>query len=319
MKHELQKRILYVLQYLYANSDEQNPKTASDILAYLSGQGIDCTRKGIYADIAMLEEMGVDIICRRSTQNLYFIGSRTFQLPELKLLVDAVESSHFITRKKSDELIDKLCRLTSVHQAQQLNRRIYMDSMAKPENEAIYYIVDKIQTAIHNEKQVTFQYLEYTHDKKKVLKHDGRQYSFSPYVLIWNRDFYYAVGYSESHGKVAQFRVDRMVNSELTEIGAILTPDFDVSEYMRRVFGMYDDEVRGVELICENELMRSVIDRFGEGVQAKPTDSRHFSIKVNVAPSPPFFAWVFTFGGRMRIASPPDVLEEMRSMAAWLK
>ena len=218
---------------------------------------------------------------------------------QLNLLVDAVESSHFITEKKSNVLIEKLGHLVSTRQAEQLNRHIYMDGMAKPTNEAIYYIIDALQTAIQEKYPISFQYYEYTQGKEKILKHDGYRYVFSPYVLIWNRDYYYVVGWSERYGKLAQFRVDRITGIEKAE-----------TEYL--------EDAAEVTLLCKNETMRSVIDRFGETVNTIPVDTKHFRAIVNVAPTPPFFAWIFTFGGAIRIEKPAAIQEKMREMAAWL-
>ena len=235
------------------------------------------------------------------------------------MLVDAVESSRFITAKKSERLIEKLGKLTSESHARQLDRHIYMEGTAKPENECIYYSVDEIHNAIQEKRQITFQYYEYTPQKEKILKHNGYRYQFSPYALIWSRDCYYAVGWSEKHGKLAQFRVDRMVAVESSDQAAVCMPDFDPAEYVRKIFGMYPDDLCTVELLCENEVMRSVIDRFGEEVSTVTADDGHFKASVEVAPSPPFFAWVFTFCGKIRILGPEEVLDEMRGMAAWLQ
>ena len=229
-----------------------------------------------------------------------------------------MESSRFITAKKSQILIEKLGKLTSTHYAETLNRRIYMEGTVKPENESIYYIVDEIQSAIQEKRQVTFQYYEYTPEKEKILKHDGYRYQFSPYILIWSRDYYYAVGWSEKHGKLAQFRVDRMTALEPLELDAVLIPDFDPAEYVRKVFGMYPDEPCTVELLCENEMMRSIVDRFGPEVHTETVDEQHFKATVEVAPSPPFFGWVFTFGGKTRILGPSEVLQKMKEMCDWL-
>ena len=293
--------------------------SVSDILAFWQEHGIQAGRKSVYSAIEALQSGGMDIVCVKSTQNRYFVGARLFELPELKLLVDAVESSRFITARKSERLIEKLGKLTSESYAHQLDRHIYMDGTVKPENECIYYSVDKIHSAIQEKRQITFQYFEYTPQKEKVLKHDGYRYQFSPYVLIWSRDYYYAVGWSNKHEKLAQFRVDRMTAVELSNQAAVLAPDFDPAEYVQKVFGMYPDALRTVELLCDNETMRSVIDRFGEDAATETVDQGHFKVTVEVAPSPPFFAWVFTFCGRIRILSPAEVLDEMRGMAAWLK
>ena len=319
MKNESQHALLLLRQYLYQQTDEQHPVSVTDILAFWQQHGIQAGRKSVYTDIELLQNAGMDIVCVKSSQNKYFVGQRLFELPELKLLVDAVESSRFITEKKSTALIKKLGHLTSTAQAEQLNRRIYMGGTPKPENESIYYNVDTIHNAVQKKQQITFQYFEYTPKKEKVLKHDGYKYRFSPYAMIWNRDCYYAVGWSEKHGKIAQFRVDRMTAVEPLEQTEVQTLDFDPAEYVRKVFGMYPDNLCTVELLCDNEVMRSVIDRFGENVQTETVDEQHFRATVEVAPSPPFFSWVFTFSGKIRIVSPAAVLEEMRDMAAWLK
>ena len=319
MKNESQQALLLLRQYLYQQTDEQHPASVTDILAFWQQHGIQAGRKSVYTDIELLQNAGMDIVCVKSSQNRYFVGQRLFELPELKLLVDAVESSRFITEKKSTALIKKLGHLTSTAQAEQLNRRIYMGGTPKPENEGIYYNVDTIHNAVQKKQQITFRYFEYTPKKEKILKHDGYKYRFSPYAMIWNRDCYYAVGWSEKHGKIAQFRVDRMTAVEPLEHTAVQTPDFDPAEYVRKVFGMYPDNLCTVELLCDNEIMRSVIDRFGENVQTETVDEQHFRATVEVAPSPPFFSWVFTFSGKIRIVSPAAVLEEMRDMAAWLK
>lgn len=319
MKNESQQALLLLRQYLYQQTDEQHPASVTDILAFWQQHGIQAGRKSVYTDIELLQNAGMDIVCVKSSQNRYFVGQRLFELPELKLLVDAVESSRFITEKKSTALIKKLGHLTSTAQAEQLNRRIYMGGTPKPENEGIYYNVDTIHNAVQKKQQITFRYFEYTPKKEKILKHDGYKYRFSPYAMIWNRDCYYAVGWSEKHGKIAQFRVDRMTAVEPLEQTAVQTLDFDPAEYVRKVFGMYPDNLCTVELLCDNEVMRSVIDRFGENVRTETVDEQHFRATVEVAPSPPFFSWIFTFGGKIRIISPLTVLEEMRDMAAWLK
>ena len=318
MRGESQIRILHLFQFLYRNTDEMNPASVADILRFWELQGICSERKQVYKDIALLQDFGVDVIRIKSTQNHYFIGDRLFELPELKLLVDAVESSRFITSKKSGDLIRKLGQLTSSAQAEQLDRHIYMDGMPKPSNEEIYYIVDTIQSSIQSNQQISFQYYEYLPTKEKVLKHQGYRYQFTPYALIWNRDHYYVVGWSEKHMKLSQFRVDRMTSVEMMDQPGHQLLGFEPAEYVQKVFGMYPDDLQMVTLFCENDVMRSIIDRFGEGVRTEVVDDDHFHAIVEVAPSPPFFGWIFTFAGKIRILKPDNVLEEMRQMASWL-
>ena len=319
MQNLLQRRLLLLLELLYEQTDEEHYISVSDVLRFWECNGIHAGRKSVYHDIQFLIDMGHDIVCIKSAQNRYFIGSRLLELPELKLLVDAVESSHLITEKKSAALIEKLGHLTSRHNAALLNRPVYMDGTAKPDNEAVYYAIDAIQTAIHKQQAISFQYFEYTPKKEKVLKHKGYRYGFSPYALIWNRDFYYAVGWSAKHGKLAQFRVDRMTAIQESDDPYIADPSFDPASYIREVFGMYHDAAQRVTLLCENSAMRNVIDYFGERVATEVVDTCHFRATVDVAPTPPFFSWVFTFGGAVRIEGPAEVLAKMRDMAAWLR
>ena len=319
MTIESQHRILLLLKFLMEQTDEAHSITVADILRFWASRGIHANRKNVYSDIKLLMDFGVDIICVHSMQNRYFIGSRLLELPELKLLVDAVESSHLITVKKSAALIEKLGHLASRHNAAHLNRPVYMEGTAKPDNETVYYAIDAIQTAIPEQRAISFQYFEYTPKKEKVLKHDGYRYVFSPYALIWSRDFYYAVGWSEKHGKLAQFRVDRMTAIQGSDAAYIADPSFDPAAYVREVFGMYHDTAQPVTLLCENRTMRNIIDHFGEDVDTEIVDAKHFRTTVDVAPTPPFFAWVFTFGGAIRIEGPAEVLAKMKDMAAWLR
>lgn len=313
------EQVLLLQQFLNEKTDDQHTVTVADILAYWREHEIEAGRKSVYSAVEALKKSGVDVNCENRTQNHYFIGERLFELPELKLLVDAVESSRLITAKKSERLIRKLGKLTSDMQAEELNRHIYMAGMVKPTNEAVYYIVDMLHAAIQRKRKVAFQYFEYTVQKKKVLKHDGYRYRLSPYALIWNRDFYYVVGWSEKHGKVAQFRVDRMTSTEILDDVAYAVRGFDPAVYAEKVFGMYPVQCDTIQLLCENSMMRYVIDRFGEDVRTTTVDDGHFVVKVNVAPSPPFLGWVFAFGGKIRITGPAYVLEEMKKMSQWIK
>ncbi len=318
MPQDKPNHLLLLQRLLYEDTDDLHTVSAVDILKHWESYGIKLGRKSAYSAIDSLRDNGMDIICVKSTQNRYFVGERLFELPELKLLVDAVESSRFITAQKSTRLIKKIGMLTSKYHAGQLDRHIYMDGTAKPENECIYYTVDAIHNAIQEQRQISFQYYEYTPQKEKILKHNGYCYRFSPCALIWSRDYYYAVGWSDKHGKLAQFRVDRMTAVKSSEQAAVRVPGFEPAEYVRKVFGMYLNTPCTVDLLCENEMMRSIVDRFGASVHTETVDQGHFKAIVEVAPSPPFFGWIFTFGGKIRILGPDEVLQKMREMGGWL-
>ncbi len=243
----------------------------------------------------------------RGTQNKYFIGARDFELPEVRLLMDAVCASKFITPAKSETLIEKLGTLASIHQAKALDHRLYAGRI-KPVNERVYYSAEVIRQAIAAHRQITFQYYEYTPDKEKILKHNGRIYRFSPYDLIWNEDRYYTLGFSENHNKVISFRIDRICNIEETDRKAVEKPrDYSITAYGSKVFDMFDGEEVEIILSCTNNMMKVIIDRFGEDVETWRTDEEHFSVKTSVYVSPTFFGWVFQFCGKIRIIAPTEI------------
>ena len=207
-------RPLYILKYLLDNTDENHPAIINDILSHLEERGIHATRKTVATDLAELQDSGFDVICNKSRQNKYFIGSRSLELAELKMIVDAVQAAKFISQKKSLSLIEKLSSLASPYQAAELKRKLYVEGKAKTTNESVYYTVDLLHHAINHDNTVEFQYIRYSADKEKELKHDGAVYCLSPYGLVWNNDRYYVFGWSERHVKIVKFRVDLMLHTK---------------------------------------------------------------------------------------------------------
>lgn len=314
---ESKPRILYLLRILEQYTDEEHPLTTKRLIEMLNEKyGISTYRTTIAKDVAALQEFGVDIVVIHSTQCKYFIGSRQFELPELKLLIDAVESSKFITSKKSDALIKKIHMLTSNGQVKKLKRNNYVSGRIKPNNEQIYYIVDTINEAINERKQISFSYYEYTGLKEKVLRNKGEIYTISPYHLVWNDDYYYVVGYSEKREKIVTFRVDRIASQpDILSADAVPVPeDFDIAEFTKQVFYMYDGEEVLVDLRCDNGLMKTMVDRFGEDITTLAYDENSFKITVRVSESPTFFGWIFGFGGKVQILAPESVKEQYRQM-----
>jgi predicted DNA-binding transcriptional regulator YafY len=310
-------RILYVKRFLETQTDERNPVEMRDILYFLEKEGIHASRKTVMQDIEQLIEAGIDVVCNKGRHYEFFVGSRHFELPELKTLVDAVQASKFITAKKSSALIDKLTNFASIHQAGELNRQIYVGKHIKQENERTYITVDMLHNAINAENQITFKYYEYNRYKKRDYKHNRYTYTFSPYALLWNSDKYYAVGYSDKHGKVITFRVDRIAMPKLSDKPAVPKPKgFDIKIYTKSVFQMYDGaEIQKVTLKCENSLMKSIIDRFGEDVETEIFDDEHFNAVIEVSVSPTFFGWVFSFGGEIEIIYPESVKSGFTELA----
>ena len=309
-------RAIETLRYLYQQTDESHPATVTDITAYLKEQGIQAVRQADYADLNALSAAGFDIVVVKSTQNQYFIGSRLFEYPELKMLTDAVASSKVISADKTNELIQKLCRLTSESEAEKLQRLAAISSRIKPHNEKVYYIIDGIQNAILESHQIQFQYYEYTQKKERILKHDGYFYKLDPYALEWKNDHYYLIGYSHKHHGLAHFRVDRLAGVEILESTYIPQPDFDVADYTNKMIDMFaSDRTVCVELLCENRFMKTIVDDYGETAATCPYDSNHFVVKVEVNPSGTFYGWVFKFMGGIKIIAPQECVEEMVRVA----
>lgn len=309
-------RIIELLRFLYQQTDEAHAVTVSEMIEYLKSKGIPSVRQTVYTDLEALDTAGIDIVQIKSTQNRYFIGSRIFEYPELKMLVDAVASSKVISAKKSQALIQKLGQLTSIQQAEQLQRLASLSSRVKPHNEKVYYIIDSIQTAILDQHQISFQYYEYTPEKKKILKHDGYRYILDPYALEWKNDHYYLIGYSHKHKGIAHFRVDRLTSVEPLDSKFQPMPDFDVAAYTNKMVAMFAAEhAEQVKLLCSNELMRVIIDHYGEDIEISPYDDTHFTVIIEVNPSGTFYGWVFKFMGKIRILSPQSCVDNMQDIA----
>ena len=309
-------RIIELLRFLYQQTDEAHAVTVSEMIEHLKSKGIPSVRQTVYTDLDALDTAGIDIVQIKSTQNRYFIGSRIFEYPELKMLVDAVASSKVISAKKSQALIQKLGRLTSVQQAEQLQRLASLSSRVKPHNEKVYYIIDSIQTAILDQHQISFQYYEYTPEKKKILKHDGYLYILDPYALEWKNDHYYLIGYSHKHKGIAHFRVDRLTSVEPLDSKFQPMPDFDVAAYTNKMVDMFAAEhSEQVKLLCSNELMRVIIDHYGEDIEISPYDDTHFTVIIEVNPSATYYGWVFKFMGKIRILSPQSCVDKMQDIA----
>lgn len=313
MDKKVKNRILYLKEILEKYTDDEHPLTTSQIVQLLEKDySLTVHRTTIPNDIAMLVSYGMDIVTVKSTQTKYFLGERFFEIPELTLLIDAVMASKFITTSKSERLIEKLKSLTSVHGAIKLKRNMHVTDRIKPENEHIYYIVDAINEAINRNKQIAFQYYEYSGLKKKVLRHKGEIYKISPYHLVWNGDFYYVVGFSAKHSKIVSFRVDRIasVPTLLQDKAAPVPREFDLAKYTKEVFAMFDGETKTVDLRCDNSLMKIIIDKFGEDIAVLAYDMTSFRLIVDVSVSPTFYGWLFGFGGKIQILGPKHIKEE---------
>lgn len=311
----LTNRTLILFKYLWEETDESHPVSLTDIAAFLKQHDITADPRTLRRDIDQLVEFGLDVVKDRRVQNLYHVASRHFEAPEVKLLIDAVQSARFITAKKSRDLVRRLSAFVAPGDATLLKRQLYIDSRSKATNESIYISVDRIQIAITEKKKITFRYFDYSPSKERVHRHGGRVYSVSPYALLWNNDTYYLVGFHDHRKQIATFRVDRIVQMEVTEETAVRKPkDFDVSEFFTQEFSMLNGKECTAKLLCENVLMNSIIDRFGEDVPTRTVDQGHFCARVTVDLSSNFYGWVFASAGKMRVMEPQEAVDGFRKM-----
>lgn len=316
-KSENQKlKLLYLLKILTEQTDEQHPMPMAVLLEKLKAEEISAERKSVYNDINCLMDFGVDIGFDTSRGNGgYYLASRDFELPECKLLVDAVSASRFITKSKSEQLIRKIEKLTSRYEAVQLQRQVYTSGQIKNENESIYYHVDAIHTAIHENRQISFPYLEWNLQKKLVPRKGGKLYRISPWSLMWNDENYYLIGYDAEAGMLKHFRVDKMGSIEMLELrreGEEIFKKCDLSAYSAKTFGMYGGEETMVTLSFPNSLVGVVLDRFGKDVSLQKLSEDRFAVHVKVMVSRQFYGWLAGIGKDVKVTAPESVRDGYR-------
>lgn len=309
-------KIMYLMKILLEETDEDHDLTLNEIVEKLKAYNVTAERKSLYSDIENLRTFGLDIIGMQYGKTYHYkVASRQFQLVELKLLVDAVQSSRFITEKKSDELIAKLESYASKCEAKKLARQVNVNGRVKTMNERIYYSVDKIHEALNEESQIKFQYFTWTADKKMELKHGGAYYSVSPWALCWDDEKYYLVGYDNREYKIKHFRVDKMADVSVVyeeREGKEEFSKMQMSEYTNRLFGMFDGNLETVTLLCENHAANVIIDRFGTDIPLMKTDAEHFTVRVRVSVSKLFLSWIMAIPG-VKIVAPERTVDMMKS------
>ncbi len=309
-------KLLYLARFLSERSDEDHTFSINEMIAYLEKQDIRAERKSIYDDLSLLSSFGYDIIRRKDASKTgYYLGSRDFELAELKFLVDSVQSSKFLTEKKTASLIKKIESLASENEAKALQSCVYIHDRVKAQNEGVYIAVDALFRAITSGRAVRFKYFEYTVTKTRRFRRNGEYYVVSPYALFWEDENYYLLAWDDDAGIFKHFRVDKMteVSPERTpRKGADEYAKLDIPQYQKKVFGMYGGKVETVRLNCEQKLAGAVIDRFGSGVKIAPEEDGTITVTVDVGVSPTFFAWVSTFGGDVRVVYPESVRQEFK-------
>ena len=308
-------KIFYILDYLEKNSHQDHPVRAAELLNMLERQhNIICDRKTVYSDIAALQDYGVDIVSIPGKNGGYYIASRNFELPELKLLINAVQSSKYLTEKKSRELIEKLCTECSVYDAQLMRRDVLVSGRVKSMNETIYYNVDTIQEAIGENRQITFRYFDWGIDGKR--RYRTKSYQASPYGLCQDNENCYLLALSPRYG-VTSYRVDRMSDIKLAEETRVPCTELtgkNLTSHANRLFQMFAGDTTTVKMRFHRELTNVVMDRFGRDTMLIPDGEDHFVFTVNVAVSPMFLSWVIGFGTKAKILHPQSVIEECQEL-----
>lgn len=311
-------KLIYLIKIMLERTDEDHGLTMPEILAALEAYDVSAERKSIYNDFETLRTLGIDVVQEQQGKTyLYHVASRQFELAELKLLVDAIQSSKFITEKKSKQLIKKLEGFASCYEAKQLQRQVYVSGRIKTMNESIYYNVDEIHNAIASNKKIRFQYFQWNIKKETELRKSGQFYEISPWALSWDNENYYMIGYDSEAKRIKHYRVDKMLKSTCIEEereGKELFDEFDIATYTRKSFGMYGGEEQAVKLEFDNNLVGVVIDRFGKDIIIAPADQSHFTVNVNVAVSDQFLGWVFALGDGAKILGPENVVEQMKEL-----
>lgn len=308
-------KLIYLLQLLWEQSDEEHPISMKEILSRLN-ESVSAERKGIYDDIAQLNSLGLfEIQYRKEQPEGYYISGRNFELAELKILADAIQCSKFITAKKSDQLIQKIGKLTSCYEAEQLNHHVHITNHVKADNEKIYYTIDDISRAMEEDCQITFQYYHWSVNKEKIYRYDGKRYQVSPWALIWNDEQYYLVAYDDQDNKVKHYRVDKMENIDrilLPRLGKQQFADFDMGKYTKKTFSMYGGQDKKVRMQFHNNLIGVIFDQFGHDIWVKKVNEDHFEIQQMVSVSDQFYGWMFGLGEEAKIVGPEEVVEEYR-------
>ncbi|MBR0145570.1 MAG: WYL domain-containing protein [Eubacterium sp.] len=316
-------RLLLLASFLYEKSDENHGLSIDDIRIYLESVGIPVNRKTLYKDIQCLNELGHDIVMEKIGRSVYYhIGARRFELAELRLMIDAVQASHFLTEQKTKDLIRKLQSLASDYDSKGLENNVYISGQRKAINKSIFYLVNDLHQAIRDDHKVRFQYFQWDVNKKAELRHEGAFYDVSPWAMLFDHENYYMVGYDNRIGKMHHYRVDKIKNLSIVQEpreGKAYFDSYDMQAFTQSTFGMFHGNIEHVRIRASYDLAGVMIDRFGRKIEIKDNKDGTFDFEVDVRVSDQFLGWIIAVGENVRILSPESVIDRMKEIAKRLK
>ncbi len=315
-------KLLYIKEYLQKYSDEDNPVTVEEIAQMLLKNGIECERKSIYSDVKTLKEYGLDIVSVRNPKAGYALLSRDFEIPELRLLIDAVQAANFITPKKTKELIEKIGTLCSEEQAKMLKGQVYIENRVKCSNEEIYYNIDIINRAIQQKRKISFIYTKRKLEDDKILNEE-KEFTVSPYAMIWSSDHYYLISNNAKYDNLMHTRIDRMkkveIGEEIARSFSEVSPYksfFDSADYSGKIFNMFSGDTQSLKISCEQSILEEILDRFGDTSEIrKNSDETGFTVKAKCVISDGLVSWLMQFGDKIEVLSPSSLRENVKKRA----
>lgn len=324
-KGQTKLKLLYIKDYLEKYSDENHPVSAEALQTMLENKGIECERKSIYSDIQTLRDYGMEIFRVRAPENGYYLVSREFEEPQLRLLIDAVQAASFITEKKTKELIKKIASLCSEGTAKQLTKQVYIENRLKCSNEEIYYNIDVLNRAIRARRKVEFIYCKrVVTDDARAVKVRERRHVVSPYALIWSNDHYYLVCNNRKYDNLMHTRIDRMKKVEMLEERARPFSEvsqyksyFDSADYVSKLFNMFSGSLKQLDFICDNSILEEILDRFGSGalITKSNEDNEHFRMRIKIVVSEGLVSWIMQFGNKIEVIEPLSLREQVMERA----
>ncbi len=307
-------RIMKIWELLNTETDEEHPIKTEALLSKLEGLGIGCHRKTLYEDIKLLNAWGYEVMVNRAVSNEYYVVERKFDLPEIQILMDAVQAARFISPKKTEQFVEKISSLAGSNRAEVLRKNVVNFTVSKSTNEQVYYIVNEITQAIEGGKKISFLYFKFDPSGNKVYQRNKTRYVVNPIATVFSDDKYYLMCYDDKHGNLAHYRVDRM--DRVNMLKEAITPsdkidEVDVQKHKKQLFGMYAGEPREISFVGDKSIVDGLMDKFGNALSLEERDGKiYFTVTAQISPT--FIAWIIGFGGKLKVLSPSDIVAKVK-------